>query len=69
MQASIPSIVGQMIVFAIFVWFTMKFVWPPITKALDERQKRIADGLAAAEKGQKALAEASKSGDAAATTR
>lgn len=63
MQASIPSIVGQMIVFAIFVWFTMKFVWPPITKALDERQKRIADGLAAAEKGQKALAEASKSGD------
>ena len=63
MQASIPSIVGQMIVFAIFVWFTMKFVWPPITKALDERQKRIADGLAAAEKGQKALIEASSRGD------
>jgi len=65
MQASIPSIVGQMIVFAIFVWFTMKFVWPPITKALDERQKRIADGLAAAEKGQKALTEASSRSDEA----
>lgn len=63
MQASIPSIVGQMIVFAIFVWFTMKFVWPPITKALNERQARIAEGLAAAEKGQKALAEASTRSD------
>jgi F-type H+-transporting ATPase subunit b len=60
MQASIPSIVGQMIVFAIFVWFTMKFVWPPITKALAERQAKIADGLAAADRGQKALEEASK---------
>lgn len=60
MQASIPSIVGQMIVFAIFVWFTMKFVWPPITKALAERQQRIADGLAAADRGQRALEEASK---------
>jgi len=65
MQASIPSIVGQMIVFAIFVWFTMKFVWPPITKALMERQARIVDGLAAAEKGQKALAEASSRSDEA----
>lgn len=65
MQASIPSIVGQMIVFVIFVWFTMKFVWPPITKALAERQVRIADGLAAADKGQKALAEASSRSDEA----
>lgn len=65
MQASIPSIVGQMIVFVIFVWFTMKFVWPPITKALAERQARIADGLAAADKGQKALAEASSRSDEA----
>ena len=40
----------QMIVFAILVWFTMKFVWPPITKALDERALKIADGLAAADK-------------------
>jgi F-type H+-transporting ATPase subunit b len=39
----------QAIVFAILVWFTMKFVWPPITKALDERAQKIADGLAAAD--------------------
>ncbi len=59
MQASIPSIVGQMIVFATFVWFTMKFVWPPITKAMEERRQKIADGLAAAEKGARALQDAS----------
>ncbi len=40
----------QFIVFGILCWFTAKFVWPPITKALDERSKRIADGLAAADK-------------------
>ena len=39
----------QAIVFAILVWFTMKFVWPPITKALDERSEKISHGLAAAE--------------------
>ena len=39
----------QAIVFAILVWFTMKFVWPPIAVALDERAKKIADGLAAAD--------------------
>jgi F-type H+-transporting ATPase subunit b len=59
MQASIPSIVGQMIVFATFIWFTMKFVWPPITKAMEERRQKIADGLAAAEKGARALQDAS----------
>mgnify|MGYP001613498730 CR=1 FL=1 len=65
MQASIPSIVGQMIVFFIFVIFTMKFVWPPIVKAMEERRTRIADGLAAAERGSRALQEASsKSEDA-----
>ena len=63
MQASIPSIVGQMIVFAIFVWFTMKFVWPPITKAMEERRAKIADGLAAAEKGAQALKAASSKAD------
>lgn len=63
MQASIPSIVGQMVVFLIFVWFTMKFVWPPIIKVLNERQARIADGLAAADKGQRALQEASRRSD------
>ncbi|MBM3386271.1 MAG: F0F1 ATP synthase subunit B [Betaproteobacteria bacterium] len=48
----------QAIVFAILVWFTMKFVWPPITKALDERAQKIADGLAAADKAKSELANA-----------
>jgi F-type H+-transporting ATPase subunit b len=48
----------QMIVFAILVWFTMKFVWPPITKALDERAQKIADGLAAADAAKSELARA-----------
>ena len=43
------TLFGQMITFAIFIWFTVKYVWPPLTKALEERRKKIADGLAAAE--------------------
>ena len=50
----------QAIVFAILVWFTMKFVWPPITKALDERAQKIADGLAAADKARSELSSANK---------
>ena len=42
------TLIAQIIVFLALWWFTAKFVWPPITKALDERSKRIADGLAAA---------------------
>ncbi|AXA85218.1 F0F1 ATP synthase subunit B [Lysobacter oculi] len=49
---------GQMLSFAILVWFTMKFIWPPLNAALEERQKKIAEGLAAADNSQKALAEA-----------
>jgi len=48
----------QLIVFAILVWFTMRFIWPPITAALDERAKKIADGLMAADKAKADLAEA-----------
>ncbi len=43
---------GQLISFVIFVWITMKFVWTPIMAALEERKKEMADGLAAAERGQ-----------------
>ncbi len=50
----------QAIVFAILVWFTMRFVWPPIAKALDERAAKIADGLAAADKAKSELATANK---------
>jgi F-type H+-transporting ATPase subunit b len=48
----------QAVVFAILVWFTMKFVWPPITKALDGRAQKIADGLAAADTAKSELANA-----------
>ena len=52
------TLIGQMIAFAIFIWFTMKYVWPPISTAMAERQQKIADGLAAAEKGARALQDA-----------
>jgi len=54
------TLIVQMIVFAILVWFTMKFVWPPIVAALDERAKKIADGLSAADKAKADLAVANK---------
>ena len=50
----------QAIVFAVLVWFTMKFVWPPIAAALDERAQKIADGLAAADKAKSELSAANK---------
>jgi F-type H+-transporting ATPase subunit b len=50
----------QAIVFAILVWFTMKFVWPPIATALDERAKKIADGLVAADRAKAELSSANK---------
>ena len=46
------TLIGQSITFALFVWFCMKFIWPPIMGALNARRKEIADGLAAAERGQ-----------------
>ena len=45
------TLIAQSIVFGVFVWFVMKYVWPPIMTALDTRRKQIADGLAAAERG------------------
>lgn len=49
------TLIGQMLFFVVFVWFTMKFVWPMITTAMAERQKKIADGLAAADRAAKDL--------------
>ena len=53
------TLIGQTITFIVFVWFCMKFVWPPIMHALEQRKKKIADGLAASERGkhEQALAE------------
>ncbi len=52
------TLIGQMITFAIFVWICMKYVWPPLIAALEERNARISEGLAAAQRGQKDLEEA-----------
>lgn len=52
------TIIFQMLVFFILGWFTMKFVWPPLTKAIDERRQKIAAGLADAERGKADLAQA-----------
>lgn len=49
------TLIGQTITFAVFVWFCMKYVWPPLMATLEQRKARIADGLAAAERGQKDL--------------
>ncbi len=54
------TLIVQMIVFLILVGFTMKFIWPPITAALDERAKKIADGLAAADKARSELSAANQ---------
>jgi F-type H+-transporting ATPase subunit b len=57
-ELNIPTFLGQTIAMIVFVWFCMKFVWPPIMGMLEERQEHIADGLAAADKGNRALEEA-----------
>ncbi len=54
------TLIAQLIVFLILVWFTMKFVWPPIAAALDERARKIAEGLSAADKAKAELANANK---------
>ena len=54
------TLIAQVLVFFGLVWFTMKFVWPPIAKALDERADKIAEGLAAAERGKSDFEQAEK---------
>ena len=52
------TLIGQTIAMIVFVWFCMKYIWPPVVAAIEARQKHIADGLAAAERGQQSLASA-----------
>ena len=54
------TMVAEIIAFALFIWFCMKFIWPPLLRAIEARQKTIADGLAEAERGRSSLAEAQK---------
>lgn len=49
------TLIGEFITFAIFIWFTMKYIWPALMQAIEERQKKIADGLAAADQGKRDL--------------
>src|SRR5262245_9020204 len=59
------TLVAQAASFLLFIWFTAKFVWPPLMRAVDERQKVIAEGLAAGEKGRQMLERSSKEAEAA----
>ncbi|MDP1573531.1 MAG: F0F1 ATP synthase subunit B [Coxiellaceae bacterium] len=49
------TLLGEMLTFMVFVWFTMRFIWPPLTKALEDRREKIATGLAASEKAKRDL--------------
>jgi F-type H+-transporting ATPase subunit b len=57
------TLIAQAVAFALFIWFTVKFVWPPLLRAIETRQKTIADGLAEAERGRSSLADAQKQTD------
>ncbi len=59
------TLFAQSLVFVALIWFTKAYVWPPVINALNERQKRISDGLAAAERGARALQDASLKSDEA----
>ena len=54
------TLIAQAITFAAFIWFCVKFIWPPLLRAIETRQKQIADGLAEAERGRSSLADAQK---------
>lgn len=58
------TLIAQAIAFAVLIWFTVKFIWPPLLKAIETRQKEIADGLAAAADGRSALEVAAKKSEA-----
>ena len=57
------TMIAQAITFSAFIWFTVKFVWPPMLRAIEARQKTIADGLAAAEQGKRSLETSTKQAD------
>ena len=54
------TLIAQALAFALFIWFTVKFIWPPLMRAIEQRQKQIADGLAAGERGREELEAAGK---------
>lgn len=58
------TLIGQTVAMIVFVWFCMKWIWPPVMAAIEQRRKIIADGIAAGEKGQKDLADARQGSEA-----
>src|SRR5437867_11809482 len=56
------TLLMQAVAFGVFIWFTARFIWPPLMRAIENRQKQIADGLAAGEEGRHSLANAEKRG-------
>jgi F-type H+-transporting ATPase subunit b len=54
------TLIAQAVAFALFIWFCVRFIWPPLMRAIEERQKTIADGLAAGERGKQELEAAGK---------
>src|SRR5436305_232677 len=62
------TMIAQAITFSAFIWFTVKFIWPYMLRAIETRQKTIADGLAAAEQGRRALEVSSREADSAIQT-
>jgi len=59
------TLIAQAVAFALFIWFTIKFVWPPLLRAIEARQKQVAEGLAAGEQGRKSLEESSRQAERA----
>ena len=57
------TLIAQAATFALFIWFTVKFIWPPLLRAIEARQKTIADGLAAAEQGKRSLEASTRQAD------
>lgn len=57
------TLIAQAVAFALFIWFTVRFVWPPLLRAIEARQKTIADGLAAADQGRKSLETSTRQAD------
>ena len=55
MNINVTQLLSQVVMFAAFVWFCARFIWPPLVRAIENRQKQVAEGLAAAEKGRQAL--------------
>lgn len=65
MSINPTQLLSQIVMFAVFVWFCARFIWPPLMRAIENRQKQVAEGLAAAERGKQSLEASAKQADQA----